>query len=197
VVEKYKFLGLIVDKKLNFIPHIKYLKDRCMKAMNLLKVVAHKDWGADCSTLLKLYRTLVRSKLDYGCIVYGSARSSYRQSLDRTQNAAFHICLGAFRTSPIPSLHVEAGELPLDLRRRKLTLQYIIKLKSNPANPAHNYVFQPSFNPLFEAKPFIIPSIGVRAKQHLSDLEISLDRVAQIAISPARVCATNFTWHFQ
>jgi ribonuclease HI len=79
---------------------------------------------------------------------------------------------------------VEAGELPLDLRRRKLTLQYIIKLKSNPANPAHNYVFQPSFNPLFEAKPFSIPSIGVRAKQHLSDLEISLDRVAQIAISP-------------
>jgi hypothetical protein len=76
VVEKYKFLGLIVDKKLNFIPHIKYLKDRCMKAMNLLQVVANKDWGADCSTLLKLYRTLVRSKLDYGCIVYGSARSS-------------------------------------------------------------------------------------------------------------------------
>jgi len=28
-------------------------------------------------TLLHLYRSLIRSKLDYGCIVYGSARGSY------------------------------------------------------------------------------------------------------------------------
>ena len=26
VVEEYKFLGIILDRKLNFIPHIKYLK---------------------------------------------------------------------------------------------------------------------------------------------------------------------------
>jgi len=35
-----------------------------MKALNLLRVVAHKDWGTDCVTLLKLYRSHVRSKLD-------------------------------------------------------------------------------------------------------------------------------------
>jgi hypothetical protein len=184
VVEEYKFLGLYFDKKLNFIPHIRYLKNRCLKAMNLLKVVAHKDWGADCATLLKLYRSLVRSKLDYGCIVYGSARDSYLQSLDRVQNAALRICLGAFRTSPIPSLHVEAGELPPDLRRQKLTLQFITKLKSNPSNPAYKCVFQPSYALLFEARPSVIPSLGVRVKQHLSDSEISLDLVAQTQISP-------------
>ena len=39
VVAETKFLGLILDKKLTFIPHIKYLKDRCMKALNLLRVV--------------------------------------------------------------------------------------------------------------------------------------------------------------
>jgi hypothetical protein len=70
VVAECKFLGLILDRKLNFISHLKYLKERCMKAMNLLKVVAHKDWGADCATLVKLYRSHIRSKLDYGCIVY-------------------------------------------------------------------------------------------------------------------------------
>jgi hypothetical protein len=36
------------------------------------------------------------------------------------------ICLGAFRTSPIASLHVEAGEMPLNLRREKLTIQYVL-----------------------------------------------------------------------
>ena len=30
--------------------------------------------GADRKVLLRLYRGLIQSKLDYGCIVYGSAR---------------------------------------------------------------------------------------------------------------------------
>ena len=47
VVEETKFLGVIFDKKLTFIPHIKKLKAKCQKALNLLRVVAHTDWGAD------------------------------------------------------------------------------------------------------------------------------------------------------
>jgi len=65
VVEQTKFLGVIFDNKLTFLPHIRYLKEKCMKALNLLRVVAHTSWGADQHTLLHLYRSLVRSKLDY------------------------------------------------------------------------------------------------------------------------------------
>jgi len=116
------------DKKLTFNKHIKYLKDRRMKALNLLRVVAHKDCGADCATLLKLYRSHVRTKWDYGCVVYGSAQQLVLESLDCVQKAALRTCLGAFRTSPIASLHVEAGEVPLELRRQQLCLQDICKL---------------------------------------------------------------------
>ena len=77
VVQEYKYLGLIFDKKLSFIPHIKYLKAKCLKSLNILKVLSHTTWGADRTTLLQLYRSLIRSKLDYGSIVYGSARKSY------------------------------------------------------------------------------------------------------------------------
>ena len=135
-------LGLVFDRKLTFTAHMKYLKDRYLKALNLLRVVAHKDCGADSATLLKLYRTHVRSKLDFGCVVDGSARPSALESLDRVQNAALRTCLEAFRTSSITSLHVEAGELPLSLRRQQLSLQYIVKLCSNPSNPAFHCVFK-------------------------------------------------------
>ena len=37
VVDEPKFLGVIFDRKLSFIPHIKYLKAKCLKALNLLK----------------------------------------------------------------------------------------------------------------------------------------------------------------
>ena len=52
------------------------------KALNVLKLLSHTDWGGDKKTLLNLYRSLVRSKLDYGCIIYGSARKSYLKKLD-------------------------------------------------------------------------------------------------------------------
>ena len=69
-VKEAKFLSLIWDTKLTFEPHIRYLKAWCQKSLNIL---SRTEWGADQRTLLKLYRSLVRSILDYGCIVYGSA----------------------------------------------------------------------------------------------------------------------------
>jgi hypothetical protein len=182
VVTETKFLGLVFDKKLTFTAHIKYLKDRCLKALNLLRVVAHKDWGADSTTLLRLYRTHVRSKLDYGCVVYGSARPSALESLDRVQNAALRTCLGAFRTSPISSLHVEAGELPLNLRRQQIRLQYLVKLRSNPSNPAFNCVFNTGFSRLFGARPSVIATLGHRLQQSLLDCGINLSNIEKYSI---------------
>ena len=69
VVEQTKFLGVIFDNKLTFLPHIRYLKEKCVKALNLLRVVAHTSWRADQHTLLNFYRSLVRSMLDYGSVV--------------------------------------------------------------------------------------------------------------------------------
>ena len=97
VVQEYKYLGLIFDKKLSFIPHIKYLKAKCLKSLNILKVLSHTTWGADRTTLLQLYRSLIRSKLDYGSIVYGSARKSYLAMLDPIHHQGLRLALGAFR----------------------------------------------------------------------------------------------------
>jgi len=106
------------------------------KALNLqLRVLAHNSWGADQETLLQLYRSLIRSKLDYVCIVYRSAHGSYLRMLDPVQNHALRLCLGAYRTSPASSLCVEANEPPLYFRRKKLSLQYCLKLSCNYNNP--------------------------------------------------------------
>ena len=61
VVEETKFLGIIFDRKLSFLPHIRHLKEKCTKALNLLRVVAHTTWGADRQTLIHLHRSLIRS----------------------------------------------------------------------------------------------------------------------------------------
>ena len=99
---KRNFLVLFFTEK--FIRHIKYLKAKCLKALNLLKVLPHTNFGADRTTLLRLYRSLIRSKLDYGAIVYGSARKSYLAMLDPVHHQGLRLALGAFRTSPVENL---------------------------------------------------------------------------------------------
>ena len=162
VVEEVKFLGVIFDRKLSFLPHIKYLKAKCLKALNLLKVLAHTSWGADRVTLLNLYRSLIRSKLDYGSVVYGSARKSYLQKLDTIHHQGLRLALGAFQTSPVTSLYVEADEPSLALRREKLALQYAIRHAANPNNPASKTTYPSQFSDLYESKPHAIKPFGLR-----------------------------------
>jgi len=88
-------------------------------------------------------------------------------------------CLGAFKTSLVASLHVDAGELPLELRRQQLCLQYICKLWSNPCNPpAFNSICGTGFRRLFEVRPNTIPTLGIRLNQTIVDSEINLNSIA-------------------
>ena len=161
VIKEMRFLGLVFDTKLSFLPHIRALNARCLKALDVLKVLAATEWGADCTVLLQLYRALVRSKLDYGSIVYGSARKSYVKLLDPVHHQGLRQSLSVFRTSSIQSLYLEARESSLENRRLKLSLQYTVKLKTNPLNPA--CVFHPEYQPiLYNSKPTSIRPLGLR-----------------------------------
>ena len=177
VVKAAKFLDLIFDTKLTFKNHIKYLKTSCQKALDILRVVRHTDWGADRIILLRLYRSLVRSKLDYGCIVYGSARRLILKQLDPIHHQGLRIVLGAFRTSPAQSLYIEAHEPSLTTRRLKLSLNYVLKLKSLPENPAYSCVFEPENTKLFEAAESKVPPLGIRIIPHLEKSKLSLNLV--------------------
>ena len=185
-VDETRFLGLIFDKRLTFHSHIKDLKTRCLKSLNVLKVVSHTDWGADSKVLLRLYQALVRSKLDYGSIVYGSATKSRLKELDPIHNSGLRISLGAFRTSPIPSLYTEAGETSLELRRLKLSLNYVSKLKSNPDNPAYNSVFKPKCTNYFETHPGVIPPLSHRIQPHLEAAQLDMERIelSELPVTP-------------
>ena len=100
VEEQVKFLCLFFDRKLSFIPHIKYMKDKYRKALQLRRVISSKDWGGEQTTLLRIYRSHIRSKLDFGCIVYGSARRSYLAVLDPIANNGLRLCWGGWVSPP-------------------------------------------------------------------------------------------------
>ena len=172
-------MGLLFDKKLSFIPHIKALKAKCLKALDVLKVLSNTNWGGDRSVLLTLYRSLVRSKLDYGSVVYGSARKSYLKCLDTIHHQGLRLGLGAFDTSPVESLYAESNEPSLYTRREKLSLQYIMKLAANPKN---NCVFNPKYERYYNNTPSAINPLGLRIQKLLEQANISIKDVQPFSL---------------
>jgi ribonuclease HI len=119
-----KFLGVIFDQHLTWSKHVDNLVVRCKKDLNVLRAVTGTSWGASRETLLTLYRTLIRSKLDYGCEAIQMQATCIKQRLDSIQYKALKIALGAISGTSLAALQAETGELPLDLRREQLTLNY-------------------------------------------------------------------------
>ena len=140
------------DQKLTWEHHIKNLILSCQKGLNLLKILSNKSWGADTTVLLKIYRSIIRSKIDYGCIAYNSATNTILKKLDTVQNSALRISLGAYRTSPIGSLQCEASEPPLSKRRAYLSISYATKIAINRRNPVYNNTFSNRYAQSFRQK---------------------------------------------
>ncbi|GBM15893.1 RNA-directed DNA polymerase from mobile element jockey [Araneus ventricosus] len=172
VVNEIKFLGVTFDKKLTFKPHVMKLRKKLDKTLNILKVISNTSWGASRPSLLRVYRASILSKIDYGCVIYGSARQSVLKRLDPIHHSALRLCSGAFRTSPVESLYVECCEPSLDHRRRILTLHYYFKILSLPGHPFFNYKESQFILRLQRARPSVIPSFFTRASELLRTLNL-------------------------
>ena len=140
--------------------------------------------GQKKNPLFHLYRALVQSKLDYGCTIYGSARDSYLETLNRIHHQGLQICLGAFCTSPVHSLYAEAGESSLANRWLRLCLNYYTKLYSEINNPTYEWVFDGRFIEEYIKNPNCIPQFGIRICPQAEKAEINLSVINNFSKVP-------------
>ena len=146
VRESTRYLGLIIDKRLNWKDHMDHLRAKCTSSVNLIKHVSHLSWGLT-EKRYNDYTTLVQSELDYGAQVYGASKSNVLKHLEPIQNACLRAITGAFRSSLAVSLCVETGMFPLDFSRDMLTLKHVFKIQSLPNSPTHRAVIGPLGDP--------------------------------------------------
>src|SRR5215469_8515806 len=168
---------MIFDSKLTWNAHIKDLKLRCEKILPVLSYLSNKKSGCDRRLLLFLYKTLIRSKLDYGSFIFETCAQSSLQVLNRIQYQAIRLSIGALRSTPVVYLEAEAFIMPLNIRRTKLGLQYIINRITKIDHPIklffeEFYIFdhyKNSFHP--------IPCIG-RLKMAIQEYNIPICNTA-------------------
>ena len=139
VEESAKFLGLWWDSRRSFRSTSVCYRHSAVRLWTL------SEWSLTWSggdTLLMLYQATVCSKLDYGCIVYLTASNTNWRQLDSIHNSGLRVALGAFCTSPISNLNMEANETPLEERRLKLCMHYYLKTRGCVDNPAHHALYE-------------------------------------------------------
>jgi hypothetical protein len=62
-----------MNSKLRWLPHINSLTAFVSRWSNFLRTVTGTWGGSLPSSLLSIYLSIIRSKLDYSCFLYGSA----------------------------------------------------------------------------------------------------------------------------
>ena len=127
----------------------------------ILVFVSSADRGAGGMVLLSLCGLLIRSGLDCGCIVCGSARSSCFRLFDAVHHQGLRLSLGEFRVSPVKSLYVEASEPSLKDRRVRLSVRCATELRAYPSSLACDCVLSPLYEDVCDKQPNAVQPFGL------------------------------------
>lgn len=83
-----KFLGFTFDCRLNFNAHVNEIKTRCKDRLNIIKILANKNWHLKPTTLGNIYKSLIGSIVDYSFICLHMISETDLSRLQATQNMA-------------------------------------------------------------------------------------------------------------
>ena len=78
-----------------------------------MKKLANTTWGANASTLKRLYTGRVRPVLEYGMAAWGTKAKTNMDKMSKVQNQAARIITGSMRSTPIQELETITGLQPL------------------------------------------------------------------------------------
>ncbi|CAG2205733.1 unnamed protein product [Mytilus edulis] len=138
----HKHLGLILNDKLSWTDHI---ADICKKCHNKLNTILRMRHILPRLCIEKLYKTFVRSLLDYADVIYDNCTSADSANIEHVQRRACIISTGAIRVTKHVTLLKEVGLELLKTRRQVHRLTYLYKIK-NHLVPDYLCNFHPLFH---------------------------------------------------
>lgn len=130
--EEARFLGIILDRKLNWNSNILERVKKANIALYSCKKTVGKKWGLKPMVAQWVYTAVVRPILLYGVVVWWTAlvKLTKYKMLDKVQRSAEIYISGALRTTPTAALNIILHLFPLDLLAKQIAANTAIRLKS-------------------------------------------------------------------
>jgi hypothetical protein len=133
-----KYLGVTLDRSLNFSFHAKAVASKTEARVNLLKRLAGTGWGASFDTMRTSTLALAYSTAEYAAPAW--SHSSHTKNIDVALNSAMRLVSGSLIATPVDNLPILSGIAPPELRRdfmklklsRKASEQSLIPPPSHP-----------------------------------------------------------------
>ena len=147
------YLGVKLDKRLTWAPHITNMESKAIKKMAVMKKLSGTKWGANTKILKQVYTGSVRPQLEYGATSWGTAAKTNTNKLKKVQNASLRIITGAIKTTPISEMEKTTKLQPLENRRKEKCLIQGEKMKRLPSHPLHKRLEEPTKNRLKRSSP--------------------------------------------
>ncbi|XP_042243371.1 UDP-N-acetylglucosamine--dolichyl-phosphate N-acetylglucosaminephosphotransferase-like [Homarus americanus] len=132
---------------------------------------------------------LVRPKLDYGCEVYYSANEARLKTPNSIHHVGVHLATGGFRSSPIPSLLVDADDPLLDPQRQHLQVQCWFCLHRLLQSVTNTCVVDETMSPHYTWHPGLPQPLG--CKSLLTDFVFLTGPLYYVYMSMLAVFCTN------
>ena len=130
-----RYLGVIFDQGLTWGPHIDDVVSRCKHPLQILQYVSKSNYGGDRASLRMVFIALVRSKMEYACMLFSNAAPTHLLKLDRVQYAGIRLLSGNYLSTVTDNLEAEAHLMPLAFRRELLALRYFGRVRRVPRHP--------------------------------------------------------------
>lgn len=114
-VRTHSYLGFQLDERLTFPDLIEIVS---MASNQKIFWLAKIRKFLDIQTAVRLYKSIIKAKLQYGSLLYLNASLKESKRIQKLQNRALRICLMADQYTSNLIMHREAGVLPIELRRK-------------------------------------------------------------------------------
>jgi hypothetical protein len=127
-----RWLGVFFDRKLSFKAHVDRKIASATRALQMTSRLKTSEWGLSSQHMRQLYTTCVLPILDFGAEAWWRGQKGYTHRLQKLQNTASRRILGAFRTSPIIPMELEASLPPPAIRLQQTCRKYALRTMKLP-----------------------------------------------------------------
>jgi ribonuclease HI len=171
--EEVKWLGIWFDRKLSFKTHVEKRIAAASRMFHSISRLANTERGLSFQAMRKLYIACIVSVADYGVPVWWKNQLFLLDKFKKLQNSALRKILGAFRTSPVSAMEIEAGILPVEVRFEKLCKNYALRiLYMHESHPVKQRI--PAKSPFSEEKGINLTELNLKSSCELANWNQSL-----------------------